>query len=81
MGRIFDPFFTARATEGTGLGLASCHGIVRHGDGTIEAESEPAVGRASPSDLPLDAEATASQQEAAAAVPAPSRRCAVPDDA
>ena len=72
MDRIFDPFFTTKGpTEGTGLGLASCHGIVRQHDGTIEAKSELGRGARFTVDLPLDAEATASQQEAAAAVPAP----------
>ena len=41
--RIFDPYFTTKAS-GTGLGLASTHSIItRHGGG-IQVESEPGRG-------------------------------------
>lgn len=51
--RVFDPFFTTNPERGSGIGLATVHGIVTSAGGQVRCESTPGAGTTFTLDLPV----------------------------
>ena len=50
--KIFDPFFSTKGAQGTGLGLSVSHSIIERHEGSISVASEPGSGTIFTIDLP-----------------------------
>ncbi|MEO7318679.1 MAG: ATP-binding protein [Chthoniobacteraceae bacterium] len=63
--RLFEPFFTTKETsQGSGMGLATVHGIVHQHEGWVEVATQPGEGSSFRVFLPSCAEKTTSPAEA-----------------
>jgi two-component system, cell cycle sensor histidine kinase and response regulator CckA len=69
MSQIFEPFFTTKGDKGTGLGLATCYGIVKQAQGHIDVETECGKGSAFTVFLPLVSRPPETRVEAPELVP------------
>lgn len=81
MDRIFEPYFSTKPVgEGTGMGLAVVHGIVKGHDGGIAVDSKRGEGSTFEIRLPLTVQAAGGQVDEPAVVPGGSERILYVED-
>jgi PAS domain S-box-containing protein len=79
--RIFDPYYTTKGKgEGTGLGLAVVHGIVKSYAGAVTVDSEPGKGSVFQVFLPKIEERVSSKSAGAVRLPVGTERILLIDD-
>ncbi len=79
--RLFDPYFTTKEVDqGSGMGLAAAHGIVKNHGGFIAVESVPGQGSVFRVCLPLKQTAVEKKAPEAEPAPAGSERILFVDD-
>jgi PAS domain S-box-containing protein len=78
--KIFDPFFSTKGTQGTGLGLSVSHSIIERHEGSIRVTSEVDGGTVFTIDLPAAEPAVESVAVSIEQVEIPSLSILVVDD-
>ena len=63
LAKIFEPFYSTKGENGTGLGLSASHGIIENHGGSINVKSEPGKGTRFEILLPLHEESKSSREE------------------
>ena len=69
LARIFEPYFTTKGPQRSGLGLSVSYGIVRRHRGDLTAESRPGTGTVFTVRLPLAPAESPAAEEPISAVP------------
>ncbi len=70
MDKVFEPFFTTQpGAEGTGMGLAVCHGIIEAHRGSITLHSQEGIGTTCTVALPIAADKGATSMDVPVARP------------
>ncbi|MCP4214072.1 MAG: PAS domain S-box protein, partial [bacterium] len=81
MRRIFEPYYTTKKKgEGTGLGLAVVHGIVKSHGGDISVESEPGKGTVFHLFLPETEDEWVTKKKSPGTIPGGNERILLVDD-
>ena len=78
--RVFEPFYTTKGVQGTGLGLAVSYGIIERHDGSISVESRLGAGTTFFIDLPVAEPRESGANESSSGEQTPSLSVLVVDD-